>query len=140
MARKTVRVAMPTNKPDKFIELMKRVVEKHEELGASSPFNSASWIDMAGFKAKLLQADALREESIEHRETAEAKMMQAKVILGISEGQTSFTEGTLYYELVGIKRFLQSKYQGSELDMAPFGFHVVIDTAKGIGRPKKKKS
>lgn len=140
MAKPTVRVKIHRNHPAKFIGLMKEIIEKHEELGASSPLNSSGLIDMADFKAKVLQAEAFRNESIQHRAAAEARMSQARQILGTGNGQTSYHEGTLYFMLEVIKKFLLIKHSGSEEELSEYGFEVVLGTAKGIGRPKKKKS
>lgn len=139
MGRKTVRVPLPKGYPTKFIDLMKHIVEKHEELGPSSPLNAPSIIDMADFKQKLEQADTLRQESEYHRAMAESKMNQAQVLLGTSAGQTINTDGTLYYMLHSIKRLLLVTYSGVEESLTPFGFNVVIGSAKGGGRPKKVK-
>ena len=95
---------------------------------------------MADFKLKLQQADTLREESIAAREIAEEKMNQARQILGTGAGQTITTKGTLHYDLELIKRHLMGKYREYPEGMSKHGFHVVIDTAKGVGRPKKKKA
>lgn len=139
MGRVTIRIPLYKAYPEKFITLMKHVVRKHEEMGASSPLNDASVIDMADFKAKLEAADALRTESEALRGEAEAKMDQARKILGTSVGQTINTEGTLFYLIDIIKRVLLTKYRGEEESMSPFGFDVVKGKAKSGGRTKKKK-
>jgi hypothetical protein len=139
MAKRTVRVSLYPNIIDKFMDLAKAVVARHELEGASSPLNNAATIDMAAFKAKMLQADALRQESIAHRAHAEAKMMEAKAIMGLSAGQTISTERTLYHEMNRIKRFLMVRFASDEKSLCEFGFDVILGTARFIGRPKKKK-
>ena len=139
MAKRTLRIDLPANKPDKFIKLMKDVVANHEALGASSPLNNPSIIDMADFKAKLLKADTLRRESIEARAEAEAKMMESKQILGIGVGQNMNSDKHLYFMLDGIKHLLLAMHRDNPEHLSTYGFNVVIGTAKGIGRPKKKK-
>ena len=139
MGRVTIRVPLYKAYPEKFIELMKRVVEKHEELGPSSPLNDPSFIDMAAFKIKLEQADALRTESEALRAEAEEKMALARKLLGTSVGQTINTEGTLFHLIDIIKRLLLTKYRGEEESLSPFGFNVVIGKAKNGGRTKKVK-
>jgi hypothetical protein len=139
MAKVITRIPLHRNKPDKFIQLMKDVVARHEADGVASPLNSAPWIDMPAFKLKLQQAETLREESIAARIIAEEKMNQARQILGTGAGQTIFTKGSLYYELELIKRHLMGKYREYPEGMSKHGFDVVIGTAKGVGRPKKNK-
>jgi hypothetical protein len=140
MAKVSTRIPLHANKPDKFIQLMKDLVEKHEAMGASSPLTNNTMVDMAAFKQKLLQADALRNESIKARAEAESKMNQAKEILGTANGQTINTDHTLYYDLDLLKKYLVFKFSGALEQMSEFGFEVVVANAKGIGRPKKKKA
>jgi hypothetical protein len=140
MAKVISRIPLYPNKPDKFIQLMKDIVAQHEELGASSPLHNSTIIDMAAFKLKLEKADGLRNESIKARARAEAKMNQARSLLGTNAGQTINTTGTLYYDLDLIKKLMMVTYRECLEEMSDFGFDVVIDTAKGIGRPKKVKS
>jgi hypothetical protein len=137
MAKVSIRVPLPKDQPAKFLQIMKDVVKKHEQLGASSPLNNPSFIDMGDFKAKVLQADELREKSIAARADAEAFMNQAKTIMGISAGQSINTDGTLYYLLDVIKKMLLVKYRGNPEDLTPYGFHVVVGTTKKVGRKRK---
>ena len=137
MAKVSLRIPLPKGHPEKFVQLMRDIVKQHEALGPSSPLNDTSVVDMADFKAKLLEADALREESIQHRADAEATMGHAKAILGITQGQSINTDGTLYYMLDKIKRQLIIKNKGVEQNLEHFGFHVVRGTTKKVGRKKK---
>ena len=137
MAKRTVRIPLYKDQPDKFVRLLQKVVEHHEELGASSPLNDPSIVDMADFKLKLTEAVALRTEAEELRALAKSKLAQADAILGIKRGQTIHVDGTLYNMLDIVKQFLKARFYGIEKQLLMFGFHVVIDTAKGIGRKRK---
>ena len=133
----SLRIPLPKGHPDKFIQIMRDVVAKHEQLGVASPLNDPTFVDMADFKQKLEQAGQLREASIAARADAEAFMGQAKKILGTTEGQSINTEGTLYYMLDSIKKLLVVKYRGVEQELETFGFHVVVGSTKKVGRKKK---
>lgn len=65
MARKTVRVDIPRN-PEKCIELMDNVLEKHDELGANSPLNALPMDELAAkatpVRAKQKQAKDMERE------------------------------------------------------------------------------
>jgi len=139
MAKKTVRVKIEFKNPGKFTDLLQGVVAKHEELGNSSPLKNNGMIDMDDFKAKLEQALELRNESLALRAEAESKMSQARVILGTQLWQNINTTGTLYYLVNLVKKYLLVHYAGVEEELSPFGFNVVIGTAKGIGRKRKPK-
>jgi hypothetical protein len=140
MSKITLRIPLYPKQPKKFIDLMKKVVEKHEEDGASSLLNNPDYIDMADFKAKLLQAEGLRKESLYHRAQAEIKMEESKNILGTGKGSSIDLPDTLYHMLNKIKRLLLVKFTNEPMALAEYGFDVVVDTAKGVGRPKKKKN
>ena len=68
---------------------------KNEELGASSPLNDPSIVDLTDFKLKLTEAVQLRTEAEELRALAKSKLAQADFILGIKRGQTIHTDGIL---------------------------------------------
>jgi len=138
MAKRTVRIPLYKDQPNRFVRLLQKVSEHHEELGASSPLNDPSIVDMADFKQKLEEAVLLRTEAEELRALAKSKLAQADVILGIKRGQNIHTHGTLYNMLDIVKQFLKARFNGIEKQLLLFGFHVVIDTAKGIGRKRKK--
>lgn len=133
----SLRVPLPKGHPDKFIQIMKDIVEEHEQLGAASPLSDPAFVDMVDFKQKLLQADALREASLAARADAEAYMDQARAILGTNTGQTINTNGTLYYMLDTIKKVLLVKNKGTEQNLEHFGFHVVRGATKKVGRKRK---
>jgi len=137
MAKVTVRIPLYKDQPKKFVNLLKKVAEHHDKLGATSPLNDTSIIDMTNFKQKLAAAVQLRTEAEELRALAKSKLAQANFILGITRGLNINTKGTLYNLLDIAKQFLKARFYGSEKELVLFGFHVVIDTAKGIGRRKK---
>ncbi len=139
MSKKTVRIKIEFKNPGKFIDLLQGVVERHEELGNSSPLKDNGMIDMDDFKVKLEQAVELRNESLRLRALSESKMAQARVILGTHLGQTINTEGTLYYLINLVKKYLLVRFAGVEEELTPFGFNVVIGIASGIGRKRKPK-
>lgn len=139
MSKVSIRVPIPTHKPDDFVQLLKDIVSRHESMGVASPLNDASVVDMADFKAKLLEADALREQSIAMRAEAEAAMEKSKVILGIKSNLSINNPDTLYHMADKIKRLLLIKNRGVEQSLEYFGFHVVTGTTKKVGRKKKQK-
>lgn len=137
MARRTVRISLYKDKPEKFVDLLKSVLKQHENMGAASPLNDPSIIDMVLYKQRLEQAVLLREESEELRALAEAKMNEANVLFGRAPGQNINTPNTLYNLLETIKMFLKTRHMGEEESLSPFGFNVVVGTAKYAGRKKK---
>jgi hypothetical protein len=128
MSRKTVRVKVPYNKSDELISLGEKIVEKHEELGESSPLVSLNKMDVFG--AKLGQAGQIRNESRKLRNQSESKMEEAKLNLGIAPGQTKETPDTVYNLMLRIRDQLLVTYQGNEEKLSEWGFNVVVGQAK----------
>jgi hypothetical protein len=128
MSRKTVRVEVPYRKQDEFISLAEQVINKHEELGESSPLLSLNKMDLFG--DKLGQAGQLRNESKKLRNQSESKMEEAKLNLGIAPGQTKETPDTVYNLMLRIRDQLLVTYQGNEEKLSEWGFKVVVGKAK----------
>ena len=133
MPKVNIRVTLPRKSPIKLIHLNKRIIKRHEDLGAASPLNE---FDMDDFKTKTQQAQDIREQAAKHAAQAQALNEQARILLGINIGQNSFTEGTLYNMLVIMRNRLLLVYRRVEESLSPFGFNVVIRKSK---MPKNKK-
>jgi hypothetical protein len=61
--------------------------------------------------------------------------VQAINILGYGEGQTSLTEGTVYFFNCSIRDFLLNKFEGTEEQLSEWGFDVVISSARVGKKP-----
>lgn len=135
MARTTIRVELPTGKPDDFVKLLEDVLAEHDrreaETAGSSPI-PAKYI--TPLRALLAAAKPDREKAkLLARQSQELFEKSAKA-LGLAEGQTSRTDGT-GLNLVGLIRDgLLTEYSGNENALEPFGFKVIIGTAAS---PKK---
>jgi hypothetical protein len=137
MARKSVRIDIPTRVVDNYIKLLSRVCDRHTLEGASSPLLNHPRINMADFEAKKNEALALRQEALELHNRAQSLMQQSRVLLGIDAGQSVNTEGTLYFTLDLIRGVLKGVHMGYEESLSEWGFNVVVKMAKA--RSKKKK-
>lgn len=127
MARKTIRVNIPSNKPAEFISLAEQVSKKHLDLGEASPLNVSVQMDV--FSGKLDQAKTLRDESKELRRTSESKMEEAMLNLGLAPGQNTNTPDTIYNLMLKIRDQLLVTYKGNEEKLSEWGFDVVIGQA-----------
>jgi hypothetical protein len=137
MPRKTVRVDIPVHQPDKYMTLVERVWKKHDDLGISSPLHNSTVVDMTDFEAKLNQAQEYRKQALEHYATAQKLMQESRVLMGLEDGQTINTKGTLYYMLDLVKRTLMTVHMGNEESLSEWGFNVVVRMAN-VGRKRKK--
>jgi hypothetical protein len=134
MAKKTVRVDIPSKSPDAMLDLGKKIVKKHKADGAASPLTGGD-VDMALFEANVLKADTFRADAADLYAAAEKKMQEARKVLGIDVGQSINTLGTTYSDMDLIKGRLLNKNKGTEEALSLYGFNVVISTAKA---PTKK--
>lgn len=141
MARRTVRIKVPANKPDEFSKLLNQIVTYDKSLGANSLLQADPSIDMPTFISNLAKADALRAQSEALKAQSEDLMLQAKTIYGTAKGQTISTPGTLYYMEDVMKRSLLKSLKGVEEGMSEYGYNVVIGQAKSPVRktPGSKK-
>jgi len=137
MPRKNVRVFIPKNSPDKLIELNKRIIERHEQLGEDSPLKE---LDMDTVKNKTFRAVEIRDEAARLHGQAEALNEEARQLLGMDIDQNSYTEGTVYNLDILIRNRLLLVYMNREEAMSTFGFNVVIRMSKMPKKRKKKEN
>ncbi|MES2620649.1 MAG: hypothetical protein V4615_07345, partial [Bacteroidota bacterium] len=95
MARRTVRIPIPVGHPEKYVSLIEDIWKKHIALGASSPLLNNPLVNMVEFEALMTEALSKRAQAIEYMEMAHGLMGEARQLLGVTQGQTSFTAGTL---------------------------------------------
>lgn len=134
MARKTVKIEIPESKPDDFITLLERIIEKHEDDVSKSPLDDA---EVKQLKDIVTAAKKTRLKSQKLKEESEAEMEKAKMQLGIGKGQTSQTPGTGYFLVTKFRDVLLPKFKGTEEELSNWGFKVVIGTAKSpVRKPK----
>lgn len=139
MARKTIKVSIEIKKPQDFSKLVHRILEKHKEMGKSSPLKSFINFNEKDLSVKLSKGDAARHESETLKKKSESKMEDARKLYGTAAGQNITTPGTVYHDAAGIRKFLLSYYEGQEEKLSEFGFDVVIGSAKSPGNKKIKK-
>lgn len=136
MSRLTVKVKYPKNSGDKLLILFEQIIEQHKELGDESPLHHLTWLNMDEFEAMTKDARVKRDEALSLRATSEGLMQQSNNIVGISHGQTSHTQGTLYFMMTAIRDILLSCYKDNPEMLSTYGFDVVVRTAR---MPKRKK-
>jgi len=135
MAKKTVRVKIPINRPEQLIKLAKQVLEKLQQ---SLPKELEGRVDVQVFKEMLEKAINFRKSSRQHRARAEADMQVAKQALGTAEAQTVNTNDTIYFFLTFIRDILLVIHRGNEEALGRYGYDVVVGSSVP-GRKKKKK-
>ncbi|MBC8385442.1 MAG: hypothetical protein H8E57_08000 [Candidatus Cloacimonetes bacterium] len=126
MARRNIKVITHHHEPDKMIDLCDLIIAEHEAQQPSSPITH---VDMVELKEKVLDGKSKRAQSKDLRRQSEHLMAEADTILGIEQGQTSYTEGTVYNSLIKIRDLLLALHKGDEEALGDWGFEVVISTS-----------
>ena len=123
--KKTVSVEIPINSPDAMIELVEKLLERHDELGAESPLDIPE-LDMAGLQTQHDLHKAKRKEGNKKHGLAEPAIQKADKALGTEEGQTAKTKGTVYNITTRVRDRLLFVHEGEEEEATTYGFNVVI--------------
>jgi hypothetical protein len=134
MARKTVKVEIPTGSPDEMIELTEDIVEEHEDLKEASPLDDKI---VQAMKQRATDAKAKRKRAADLEAEAGKLRDQADTLIGIAPGQTSETKDTLRHDVTGTRDLLLVKNRGNEEALAEWGFDVSVGTAAAPQRKPK---
>ena len=127
MARKTVKVDVPTNKPDKLIALGQSIMAKHIEDGADSPLDQKKMAKLAAVLAIAVpqnkaakDADGVAQKARQVRDGA----------MGTADGQTASTMDTGLNLINYARDQLLVTNEGAEEALTGYGFDVVVGSAK----------
>lgn len=130
MARKTVRVDIPTN-PDDLLQLLEKVIAKNAADGAASPLKS---LNMATFEAKTQVALAANSEMQRLYELAKIETGKRDNAFGSIQ-----TADTALYILGQIRDLLLVIYKNNPRELGQWGFGVVegeVTIKRGPAVPK----
>jgi len=130
MARTNIRADVPTSSPTGMLDLSDNITVKHESYDLTIP-SPMYHLDMATFKINTAAARALHNNAGTLHTEAEGHTQDAYTIIGIAEGQTITTEGTLYFDLDIIKGVLIDHHINEEEKVQQYGWNVVIRESKG---------
>lgn len=143
MAKKNIRVKLPTGSPDSMIGLSEAITEQHESYSSPEPSPAPSataepaeesplhHLDMDGFKKTTTRAKEMLKESRKLHSHAEGLTMQAYTIMGFAHGQTIQTPGTLYFDMDVIRGVLLSHHKEDEEAIEDYGFNVLVGETNG---------
>ena len=134
MARKTIKIEIPTGSPDDMITLAEGIKTRHDGLGSAATLDND---DVTAMADKAAQAKAKRKQAAELSAQAETLNLQAATLLGVAPGQSSETKDTVLFHIDGIRDELLLEHRGTEQTLGEYGFDISIGTAKTPG-PRKK--
>ena len=129
MARKTIRIDMPTADAAATINLCKAICKQHKKLAAASPIPTKV-VNMTQFEERATSADTLHSEIVELNSQLQEKMGARNLLLGMAGGQNAESTGTLIFDVRLIRDFVLPAHRGNEQALEGWGFSVVIGTAK----------
>jgi hypothetical protein len=134
MARKTIKVEIPESSPNKLLELLKCITEKHQFDPENSPIKGPMMDD---FLLKQVLASEKRKEAKRLSDLSQAMLGEADQILGTGPGQSRQSEGTLLNHLTYFRDQLLLHFRGNEQKMKDYGFKVTLGEAKTpVRKPK----
>lgn len=126
MAKTSIRIEIPSNRPDELINLATKIEKKNAELGDKSPINS---LNMSGFSAALKIAKEKKEEARRLHEEAEKLNQEANLALGLDRTQNSKTTDTVLNIVTSARDILVGLNRGKEENLNTWGFKVVNGAA-----------
>jgi hypothetical protein len=106
------------------------ILERHNDLGPGSPLNDPE-LDMAGLAVQNATHQTKRSDGNNLHGQAEPLIQAADTALGVEEGQSIDTVGTVYNVTGRIRDRLLYFYPGKEEEATTFGFNVLVNEAGG---------
>ena len=126
MARKTVRVDIPIGKPDDLIALAQRIVARHVSEGDKSSLPAEK---LTALQTVATTADTTNTSAKGFDAQAQSARQTRDQALGIADGQTAYTPGTVLNLVTFVRDQLLLNYEGTEEALSSYGFNVVVGSA-----------
>jgi len=122
-----VSVEIPTDAPG-LIGLADLIIKKHVLDGAASPIKG---LDMALFTAKHGTADAQHKLATQLNRDKEKAYRERDHALGIADGQTTKTPGTVKFYVTSARDVLLGLNKGKEFNLGDWGYDVQFSSGAG---------
>jgi len=127
MARKTVRVDIPTSSPEALIALGQSILKKHTKDGDASPLDKDKMTKLA---AVLGIAEPQNQAALDADGVAQKARQVRDQALGVADGQTVYTKDTGLNLVTYARDELLVENEGQEEALTAYGFNVVVGSAK----------
>ena len=127
MARKTVRVDVPTSSPEALISLGQAILKKHTADGDASPLDNDK---MVRLQAALNIAVPQNQAALDADGVAQTARQVRDQALGVADGQTVYTKDTGLNLVTYARDELLVENEGQEEALTAYGFNVVVGSAK----------
>jgi hypothetical protein len=114
-----------------MLDLSDSITTKHESYPGGDDPSPVDHLNMAKFKTDTAAARTLHNDAGTLHSQAESHTQHAYTIIGIDEGQTITTEGTLYFDLDIIKGVLLDTHINDEEAVEEYGWNIVIKETRG---------
>ena len=127
MARKTVRVDIPTGSPETLMSLSQSILKKHAADGDASPLDNDK---MTKLSASLAVAVPQNQAALDADAVAQKARQTRDQALGVADGQTVYTKDTAMNLVTYARDLLLVENEGQEEALTAYGFNVVVGSAK----------
>ena len=128
MARKTVRVDIPTSSPQDLMKLGQAIVDKDKADGDASRLDDKKIAALSAALAIAVPQDKAANDADAVAQKARQTRDQA---LGLADGQTVYTKDTALNLVTYARDLLLVENEGQEEALTAYGFNVVVGSAKG---------
>ncbi len=135
MVKTSVKVEIPTKRPDDLITLGEKIYNRNVELAANSPLTS---FNMTTFNTSLKAAKDKRVQARKLHDEAEKLNQEANLVLGLDAAQNSKTPDTVLTVISSVRDTLLGINRGKEEAQNDWGFKVV--SGSSAKRPGTKAS
>lgn len=122
MVKTSVKVEIPTKRPDDLITLGEKIYNRNVELAANSPLTS---FNMTTFNTALKTAKDKRAQARKLHDEAEKLNQEANLELGLDSTQNSKTPDTVLTVISSVRDMLLGLNRGKEEALNDWGFKVV---------------
>jgi hypothetical protein len=127
MARKTVRVDIPTSSPETLMALSQSILKKDAADGDKSPLDKNK---MTALSASLAIAVPQNQAALDADAVAQKARQTRDQALGTADGQTVYTKDTALNIVTYARDLLLVENEGTEEALTAYGFNVVVGSAK----------
>lgn len=131
MSRTNINADIPVSSPTGMLDLSDSITVKHESYTDPANPSPVAHLPMAQFKTDTAAARTMHTDAATLHSEAEGHTQDAYNLIGIGEGQTITTEGTLYFDLDIIKGVLMDVNINHEEQVEQWGWNVVIGETRG---------
>jgi len=128
MSKDTLRIEIPIDRPDDFLDLCSAISQKHNADPSASPLDSAM---MSTFDTNLADAQAKRATARQQHSIGEERLGASRTAMGFASYQSAKSPGTLNNIVLQVRDLLNVVNRPNPEATSLWGFDVVVGGTGG---------